>query len=130
MPNTSDRKVDRLVIDRPTWGTGQLLDHNGNKCCLGFLAIKCGADETEIDGEMSPANVPNINWPAAFTGVATYKNKKGVKRYLKNSELADKMMSINDDEEMKWADKERELIPLFKKAGIKLSFKGPSKDKL
>lgn len=95
-------------------------------CCLGHLAIKCGADESEILNETTPDRVPNINWPAAIieVGRSPVNDKKKI---IKNSKLADRMIIVNDDAFLPWADKERKLIPLFKKANIKLSFKGPPK---
>lgn len=115
-----DRKITTLVIDRAKWGTKFLLSSvdDDRMCCLGFLAIKCGADQTEIEDEGSPYETPNINWPAAFIRIGHDFNHKKI---IKDSNLCKRMMAINDSED---PNKERKLIILFKQAGIKLSFKG------
>jgi hypothetical protein len=124
----ANRKVTTLVIDRAKWGTEYLLNSEGTMCCLGFLALKCGADLTEIDEESSPKAVPNVDWPAELIKIGRNLLRVGKFRdVIQNSELTMKMMEINDDSGLKWSDKEKKLIPLFKKAGIKLSFKGPKK---
>lgn len=109
-------KVTKLVIDRETWGMKVLLSATDKKmCCLGFLAIACGAVPDEIQEECEPQDVPNVDWPAAFVQLR--------RRPFGNSALATSMMKVNDHGSWSWATKERRLITLFKKAGIKLSFK-------
>ena len=45
-----------FTVNRQTWlrglglGSGTLLDSDGKKCCLGFLASACGYDDNEIQG--------------------------------------------------------------------------------
>lgn len=86
---------------------------------MGFLALKCGAAPDEIENCPDPESVPNVDWPAAFIKVDC-DNK------LINSELTTHAIDINDGPAHSKA-KERELIKIFKKAGITLSFKGKVK---
>jgi hypothetical protein len=58
--------MEKLVIDRATWGRGQgnkmggsgdsclLSPKTGKKCCLGFYALACGYSEIEIRGKAMP----------------------------------------------------------------------------
>lgn len=114
------RKITTLVIDRDLWGTSHLLNYDCSMCCLGFLAIKCGAVPSEIFDETYPESTPNIDWPAELIKVGSNKN-------IKNSALTLRMTEINDHRHMSLDEKEQRLISLFKKIGIKLSFKGSKK---
>lgn len=96
-------------------------------CCLGFLAIKCGACEDEILEEGSPEHVPNLNWPPALLKLKAADCECRDCKSVTDSALTDKIVNINDSETLSWAAKERKLIPLFAEVGIKLSFRGPAK---
>lgn len=113
-------KVKKLVIDRSTWGKDKLLNNDGTMCCLGFLALECGAAPDEIELCPDIESVPNIDWPAAFISVV---DLEWATDHLTNSELAVEAMDINDAGPNSII-KEKRLIKIFKKAGITLSFKG------
>lgn len=115
-------KVTKLVIDRATWGTDHLLNcHDSSMCCLGFLALKCGANPDEIEDATDPADVPNVDWPPAFIRIG--RDAKG-KEVISITSLTNSAININDSGTLKFETKEKRLIALFKKAGIKLSFTG------
>ncbi len=114
-------KITKLVIDRATWGQDCLLNIDGTMCCLGFLALKCGAAPDQIERCTDPESAPNIDWPAAFISIDTDDNEENI---LTNSNLAIKAMDINDSPKYSMSSREKKLIKLFKRANIALSFKG------
>lgn len=120
-------KITKLVIDRAKWGMGLLLRRNPNRsvdmCCLGFLALACGVNPDEIEFEQGPADVPNVDWPAAFLKRRSSRSDKE----LINSEITNSAINVNDSSEITWKEKELLLVPIFKEAGIKLSFRGKKK---
>ena len=116
-------EIKKLVIDRETWGTECLLTPDRQKCCLGFLALACGACPDEIDEEGQPKDVPNVDWPSAFIR----RTRSG---QIGDSKIAEKAMKINDHVSLTWTEKEKKLIQLFKRAGIQLSFVGKLKDEI
>ncbi len=114
-------KIENLTINRNKWGMHSLLNYSGKMCCLGFLALACGAIPEEIEGELRPARAPNIDWPKEFMFIKLKSNE------LVDSSLAAKAMNINDDEKLTWDEKEERLKVVFRRAGIKLRFIGRRK---
>ena len=115
--------IKTLTIDRSKWacktnneareGGSWLCDKDGFKCCLGFLAVGCGASRSDIVDAATPEDSPHaIRWPKEFR-TSLYAN----------TALAGKAMSINDKEKSN-SRRESRLTKLFAKAGIKLRFKG------
>lgn len=113
-------EITKLVIDRQRWGSGALLiDNSRYMCCLGFLAIACGATEDQIIGKFDPVTAPNVNWPAQFLAI-----KDADTGNIYNSTTATKAISINDGPRENSTSKETRLITLFGSVGIELSFVG------
>ncbi len=113
--------MKQLVIDRTQWCRGdgvhsKLLTHIGERrCCLGFLAMTCGASREEILGRGSPQSIPTVKWP-----------KRVIDSHGENTPWTDRAIEINDCEESTFqngpAQRERELIKHFRQIGYKLTF--------
>lgn len=117
-------EIKTLVIDRARWGMGALLTEDGEAmCCLGFLAMACGATEAAIKGEGDPEGTPDIDWPSAFIRLARDEDDDP-HAYPRNSTVTNDAIEINDSTKLPWEEKESRLIELFFRAGIQLSFVG------
>ena len=104
------RPVKSFVIDEGKWSCARdsrsdqtLLSKNGSKCCLGFLALACGATTKEIadEGDLS---------------------RLGLSNFGLNGRVHDRAIAINDDWEMPFETKKEKLTELFKKRGIVVKF--------
>ena len=116
----------KIIIDRSKWRTGddgenatgkgmtQLINKQGYKCCLGFIAQQAGPRQAlkEI-GEPCDCqkHVPHL------TETDEYDN-------FENTELASDAININDDEDTTPRQKEKELRTLFKDSPYQLVFEG------
>ena len=98
---------------RLTWLRGEgsdkstlLRSSDGKMCCLGFLALQLGAEESYIKGRDCPGQACKVNWPKSlslYTGA--------------QSPLCVELMKINDGS----AD-EQELTEKFAEANIEVTF--------
>lgn len=110
----------KLVIDRAKWLRGEtdlrsylLREADGKMCCLGFLALACGAEVDDICSYSSPKDTHNVSWPDGLLGDMDCKQ---------NTEVCGTLMNIND----RVSDEEREirLTEEFKKLDIEVEFIG------
>ena len=100
----------KLVIDRSRWLHGEganasylLRETDGKMCCLGFLALQCGAVEDDIRASREPSEV-SIEWPERL------------------SEHATCLMIENDNIEDTDNEREAGLTTIFTKMGIEVEF--------
>ncbi len=109
-----------LILDDATWYrgrgmSGSCLRHtDGQMCCLGFLALACGATSEDIELEAMPEDVPEIAWPAGLLetfGVA-----------MSDSRIGRTIAEINDDSTIDDATRLERLAPLFERLGYRLEF--------
>jgi hypothetical protein len=117
---TCDIKMKTLIIKESKWLQGNkessyLLDGEGKMCCLGFLGKACGATDDQIRHLASPAKATEVNW---IDGLVI----NGYSKFLINSSLCAKMMSVNDSKDLSLEDRKTKLRPLFKQIGITLRF--------
>lgn len=91
-----------LIIDRATWLQGEpasswlLRGHDGKQCCLGFLALVCGALPSDIINKGSPARVPHVNWPKALAPIdSLHVELRG--DIWNNTNLTSRLMGENDE---------------------------------
>lgn len=118
------KKKYKIVIDRSKWRTGHdsgnatgkgkitaLLNEEGCKCCLGFIAQQITKKGIFLHPEPSDCNfsIPYLN-----------KNDQG---YYYNTDLSTNAISINDSD-IPLKEKEVALKKLFKDTPISLTFKG------
>jgi len=120
------RNIRTLTIVREEWhrggytperGESRLLNPaNGLKCCLGFLALRCGYAPEEIRSALSPSDVRNPNlFPRAFVA-------DSIDRRNDDSELTNRLVDANDNENIRGAARERRIAKLFAEAGITVRF--------
>lgn len=106
--------IDKLIIDRFKWGRGTLLRTDGRMCCLGHLSKACGISDTLMSEHYYPSDNWDINPEFKFNNDKVNMERK----------LVIKASKLNDYAWGKPADKERDLITLFKDNGIDLTFIG------
>lgn len=112
------KKVEKLSIDRGRWVNGanrtgrnpsMMLNGQGNKCCLGFLASAEGLKDEELLYREYPKDchndIPLMSWHGKSTG------------FVKNA------VDINDTV-IDSVKRETLLRKLFREQGIKLTFRG------
>lgn len=110
----------QLVIDRTKWlrgkgsGVSGLLK-NGFMCCLGFDALACGYELTNLEGRQMPASLHNskLKMPHCVTDGPSSPA---------DSEFAANAAGINDDIFINDTYREARLVKLFLEQGIELSF--------
>lgn len=128
MSTGKPNKKKTIIIDRSKWRTGnnlhssfnstgygntKLLNEEGYKCCLGFIASQ--ATHQKILNSCEPTYCKYI------IPELSYRDKYG---YVINSTLADNAIKINDNGYTTPQEKEKSLKQLFKDSRYKLVFKG------
>lgn len=123
-----------FIIKRSKWarggknGSSQLLNEKGAMCCLGFFSRKLGATPKQIRDVPAPHclvqkfivddNAPLAKkWKRLFKGLVVGKLNR-----LTRTNLADKMMPLNDNEEVSELEREKGLTKMFAKLGWKPKF--------
>jgi len=105
-----------LVLKKRTWARGRrrelpaLLEESGKLCCLGFLALACGAQREQLDGAPMPEDAPDVKWPKGI-----------VKQQGGDTPLCRKIAKVNDDPRISDAMRSARLRPLFKRIGYRLT---------
>jgi hypothetical protein len=109
--------IRRLIIDRSKWlrmegadNTSLYRPEDGKMCCLGMLALRCGAKEDDIKNLLTPDQVP-IDWPDGLIR----------KRDRKPTALCMAIMEINDEWD-KAESQEKALEKEFARLGIELRY--------
>lgn len=115
-------KVSKFEIDRSKWlcgtGDGFLLDGNGNKCCLGFWSLACGAAKKDILGRITPEEIyrrGNLEMPGMLAWSPETRN---------NNRLSTRLMKNNDDEGYTNAERERLIQEGFKTIDVEVVYTG------
>lgn len=120
--------MKKIVIKRSKWvrgtgeGTTQLIptidgtrNRNGEMCCLGH--VRCQLGIRNKSGADSPRECPSKKWPKKLQNVII-----GARIMPTNSDLAFRLMELNDDETITNSDRETRLISYFKEAGLNVTF--------
>lgn len=117
----------KVVIDRDKWARGKMDTalllppggpNGGHMCCLGFLAIACGASyEDMLVNVSSPMHVPEIAWPEAIAPILD-------DGWWSNPTIVRSLMSVNDDEDIDEQQREQTLADMFRVAGVEVEFVG------
>ncbi len=89
-------------------GSSRLFNQYGNKCCLGFFSLACGATENEIDGRYYLYQSKNNDFSIPILP-------------FDDSELRD-IARANDDPKLSQEDLEEYLIKTFKERDIEVNF--------
>lgn len=117
------------TIDRRTWrrgklgeGEGQLLNYEGFKCCLGFVAIQDGVPADSIIRIGLPSGMifdKNFKSPI-FGPNKCISNSDDY--YFSDSFLTDEAYKINDDTSISEEMREEALKEIFKRYGHEIQF--------
>lgn len=119
-----------FTIDRSKWrcggigingkglGSVNLLNYQGYMCCLGQIAEQLGHQSLLNLAEPEHINEDNLKSDILI--------EVDDERGIKNSDLSNNAMLINDDSEINISEREKQLKERFKKDGIKLKFVGKS----
>ena len=115
-----------VVIDRPKWGRGFLLNSRTNKmCCLGFCALKAGLDAKSIRGVALPDGLLARKFFNAFPSLAKPLSKKAIKmvtvvKYSQTYYHA--LVKINDTELLSNKEREAGIVAIGALCGVKFEF--------
>jgi hypothetical protein len=126
--------IEKLVIDRATWRVGgfkgarnirygntELLNKEGMKCCLGFLATECGYTDKEIYGVVSPWELKthDLGDKEGYFDKLVSKDHEDF-----HTDFGAHAIQLNDHSSLSDEERERDLKELFKKNGIDVEFIG------
>ena len=113
----------KLVIEKSKWlrglgggDSGLLIEEK--MCCLGFLAKQCGVDEREMGKSGSPACLSAQEADRMPAWLLTTGRNGG----YEDSEVCEKLMDINDDENRTDRERKEELTAIFKEHDIEVEF--------
>lgn len=116
------------VEGRPKYGQGvdsELLTEEGSYCCLGMIAEQCRIPQKDLRTIPDPESIfSDNNKHVKKISFLVEKNWYG---FYRNSELANRAITINDDEDLTQKERERKLKKLFKAHNIELEFVGKVK---
>lgn len=119
--------TQRFVINERTWSEGgrrpftHLLDADGFRCCLGFIASQCGIPDEVLQGVPELRRLPMEYWdklpkelrPSQLNGARTREV---------DANLTEEAYSTNDDALFSLTQREQALQKLFGAKGIQLMF--------
>ena len=110
-----------LVIVRSKWARGgeddtQLLNSAGKMCCLGFYALACGYNPTEIEDYAEPETLAKNACGAVRPGY------KWLLEGKENSPQAMNLMEVNDSTLFTNEHREAFIQTEFAKQGIAVTF--------
>ena len=94
----------KFTVNRRTWLRGELNSFlyrptDQKSCCLGFLALKCGAVPRSIRYFKNPYQTRNVSWPKGILPQVkqdTFQSDNNFKEYV-DTDLVNQIMDINDD---------------------------------
>ena len=118
MTKTKTRKV-RIIRDNWLRGTSQtygnlMADSDGCMCCLGFIANQISSiPKSRLLNNSTPEDVYRK------ASILTIITDEG---YVVNNQLAEKAITINDDEEISDKYREMRLKSLFKRYDLEIEF--------
>ena len=110
-----------LEIIRSRWargginGSSMMRNNDGNMCCLGFLAMRCGYEASDLEGRPSPSSV------IGESGRGNMFPEWITLGYISTSAVGLRLMQIND----RWADdasREDEITRIMGEHGVTVTF--------
>jgi len=116
-----DKMVKEFTVKRSEWLRGEGPDvsylyrnRDGLRCCLGFLGNACGVSDSQMEGAGGPGLVEDKDvWPKSLI------DRAGTHGH---SHDCDKIMVLNDREELSDYEREKKLTDAFTVIGIKINF--------
>ncbi len=132
-------KVDKFTITRSLWARGghpntSLLDIEGKMCCLGFYALACGYQKTDILnlGEPHEINAHNKDIPLFYPSwlviaeevpnecehweAESYHMEYGV------NDDGGELMKYNDSDRLSESEREAKVAEVFARHGVTVEF--------
>lgn len=116
----------KFIINRSTWLRGEgtynsylLRKTDGKMCCLGQIALQCGADRNKILQYTAPyQGISKLfdNLSLVVRNVGTDEENWNIKSWIGDA------MGINDNDDIEDSVREYDLVDLFGKHGYKLEF--------
>lgn len=107
--------IKEFKINRVKWLRGsvsELIDDNGNMCCLGFICNQLGIDKSLMLNKDNPYEIKVL---------LPYITEK-YHSLIVDSELSKKAIQINDDPNLFELERESKLTRLFKTYNLNLKF--------
>ena len=120
------RKGNTTIVWEDNWGMGQLLLHDGSRCCLGFDAHYCGISDQDIKRHGYPTE---SEWRGhAWGKYPSMELKRRVAELTgdpisKGYTLEHMAGVINDNSDRSEAATKKALRLIFKAAGRRLVFR-------
>ena len=118
----------KLTIDRQKWLRGEgsedsfLLRHDGKMCCLGFYSLACGLKPENIEGMSTVDEAIDKNGLCQPNEVAWLIDRNNSKRVFNSSAIANTLMCVNDDVEVRDARREDSIAEIFAEYGVEVEF--------
>lgn len=123
--------IRSLVIDRAKWlcgstvetlGASKLRDDDGNMCCMGFYAAKCGTATRSMLDKFYFSDLSKTSYSHLSPKLRPSLDNDGD---VVDQQMAVSLYELNDNECIDAAQRERELADAFKDhLGISLKFTG------
>lgn len=121
--------MDKLVIDRKKWYRGKgstesrLLREDGQMCCLGFDMLRRGFTEDQILDAGTPEEVDGLEGEIDGLVFLQESDDDGT-NYYSPTETNEELVTVNDDEGVDEADRERAIKNLFASIDVEVEFVG------
>lgn len=120
--------MKHVEIRRKRWLRGEgsrnsfLYRHKDRKmCCLGFYLRSCGLPVKDLTGRKSPFDLPGVPDEAKWLNLANLL-PDGAK-WRKTFNVVNKLMRINDTDDLPEKQREKQISKLFREQGVKVVFK-------
>lgn len=107
--------IKEFKVNRNKWlrgSTSELIDDNGNMCCLGFICNQLGIPKASMKDKDNPYEIKVL---------LPYLTEM-YHSLIVDSDLAKKAVQFNDDSNLFESEREAQLIKLFKKHNLTLKF--------
>ena len=114
----------KFTVHRNNWLRGygvnsSLLDRNGDRCCLGFLAQACGYQDSELRDKACLEDLSSLDrFVKLPPGLITEESSD----YFRDSDIAKKLMEINDTGMLPETVREQQLTKTFNSLNIEVEF--------
>jgi len=115
----------KFTVVRKNWARGgrntTLLNEDGKRCCLGFLAKECGYADRDTAMTGLPSSLVEETgknfWPKSIVKKSSYNDFK-----MLVSDTCLNIIGANDDKNLQGSDREEKLTKLFGSIGIEVEF--------
>lgn len=136
-----------FTVDRSKWDRGKIFENvraedgvdestyllhpsDGAMCCLGFYLKSCGVADSYLRDHGGPKDAarPMLSKgrriPAQMKWLLEGEEHYPAYSVVDDSELAQKLMNVNDKEGLSGREREKKIAAIFAKQGVKVKFVG------